>query len=230
MVEKLKEEDIWKDAFEAAEEIKSSKKKKDNKKENVKETDKEEDDNKDIKNENLKTSDKEKEEDTINNGELVAKYDELEKKYQILKQEFDNKDSQLKRLAADFDNFRRRQNQEKEDLIKYAYEKLFGDLLPVLDNFERAINSSKDAKDISSIVSGVEMIQKQLLDIMSRNGLEVIKALGNSFDPNFHEAVQQIVDDEKESDTVVNELQKGYLLNGRVIRPSMVVVSKKSNE
>lgn len=213
MTEKLKEDDIWKDAFEAAEEIEASKFKKEDKEEKLQE--------------DIDT--KQEKENNSNNNELLAKYDELEKKYQILKQDFDNKDSQLKRLAADFDNFRRRQNQEKEDLAKYAYEKLFVDILPVLDNFERALNLSKDAKDISSIISGIEMIQKQLLDIMSRNGLEIIKALGNPFDPNFHEAVQQIVDDEKESETVINELQKGYLLNGRVIRPSMVVVSKKSN-
>lgn len=202
MTEKVKEDDIWKDAFEAAEEIESSKAKKEDY----------------------------SEEDNSKYNELLAKHDELEKKYQLAKQDFENKDSQLKRLAADFDNFRRRQNQEKEDLAKYAYEKLFGDLLPVLDNFERALSSSKDAKDIASIVSGIEMIQKQLLDVMSRNGLEIINALGNIFDPNFHEAVQQMVDDEKESETVINELQRGYVLHGRVIRPSMVVVSKKSDE
>lgn len=202
MTEKVKEDDIWKDAFEAAEEIESSKTKK-------------EDDS---------------EENSSKYNELLAKHDELEKKYQLAQQDFENKDSQLKRLAADFDNFRRRQNLEKEDLAKYAYEKLFGDLLPVLDNFERALISSKDAKDLASIVSGIEMIQKQLLDVMSRHGLEIINALGNIFDPNFHEAVQQIVDDEKESETVINELQRGYILNGRIIRPSMVVVSKKSDE
>jgi molecular chaperone GrpE len=215
MTEKVKEDDIWKDAFEAAEEIEAKTKK---------ETNLEQDNSKD--DELLAKYD----ELLAKYDELLAKYDELEKKYHLAQQDFENKDSQLKRLAADFDNFRRRQNQEKEDLSKYAYEKLFGELLPVLDNFERALNSSKEAKDISSIVSGIEMIQKQLLDVMSRNGLEIINALGNTFDPNFHEAVQQVVDDEKESETVINELQKGYILHGRVIRPSMVVVSKKSNE
>jgi molecular chaperone GrpE len=138
------------------------------------------------------------------------------------------KDIQLKRLAADFDNFRRRQTQEREDLLKYAGQNLILDILPVLDNFERAMSSSKDAKDIDSVISGIELIQKQLFEAMKKNGVEEIEALDNVFDPNYHEAVQQIVNDEKPDHTVINELQKGYTLNGRVIRPSMVIVSTTS--
>lgn len=243
MTQKVKEDEIWKDAFEAAKEIESSIKKKKNE-EKIKDEFEIKENNLELEHNSLSNDKKDKEnkedynnnevkshkDDNSSNNELLSKYDELEKKYQAIKQDLENKDAQLKRLAADFDNFRRRQTQEKEDLIKYAYEKLFVDLLPILDNFERAINSSKDSKDISSIISGIEMIQKQLLNLMSKNGLEVINALGNVFDPNFHEAVQQVVDDEKESETIIGELQKGYTLNGRVIRPSMVVVSKKSNE
>jgi molecular chaperone GrpE len=145
-----------------------------------------------------------------------------------LRDDLEAKDLQLKRLAADFDNFRRRQAQEREDLIRFAGEKLILDILPVLDNFERAMASAKDAKEIASVVSGVELIQKQLLEAFIRNGVEEIEALGNAFDPNYHEAVQQMVDDEKPDHTVINELQKGYTLNGRVIRPSMVIVSTTS--
>lgn len=146
-----------------------------------------------------------------------------------LKAALDSKDIQLKRMVADFENFRRRQATEKEEFLKMACKDILQDLLPILDNFERAISSSKDAKDVASVVSGVELIQKQLIEAVKKNGLEIIQALDNPFDPNFHEAVQQIVNDEKPDQTVINELQKGYTLNGKVLRPSMVVVSTVSS-
>jgi molecular chaperone GrpE len=149
--------------------------------------------------------------------------------YNALKNELESKDIQLKRMVADFENFRRRQAIEKEEFLKMACKDILQDLLPVLDNFERAMTASKDAKDAASVVSGVELIQKQLVEAVKKNGLEVIQALDNPFDPNYHEAVQQIVDDEKEDQTVINELQKGYTLNGKVLRPSMVVVSTVSS-
>ncbi len=142
-----------------------------------------------------------------------------------LKNELESKDAQLKRMMADFDNFRRRQAIEREEILKMASKDLIQDLLPTLDNFDRAISSFKDAKDIDSVISGIELVQKQLVEIMKRNGLEIIQALDNAFDPNFHEAVQKIVDETKPDETVISELQKGYTLNGKVLRPSMVVVS-----
>lgn len=142
-----------------------------------------------------------------------------------LKNELETKDGQLKRMMADFDNFRRRQATEKEEILKMACKDIIQDLLPIIDNFERAISSSKDAKDVDSVISGIELIQKQLMESMKRNGLESIQALDNAFDPNFHEAVQKMFDDTKPDETVINELQKGYTLNGKVLRPSMVVVS-----
>lgn len=149
--------------------------------------------------------------------------------YVALKNELESKDNQLKRMVADFENFRRRQSLEKEEFLKMACKDILQDLLPILDNFERAMASSKDAKDAASVVSGVELIQKQLIEAMKKNGLEVIQALDNTFDPNYHEAVQQLVDDSKPDQTVINELQKGYTLNGKVLRPSMVVVSTVSD-
>ncbi|MFN8576692.1 MAG: nucleotide exchange factor GrpE [Candidatus Sericytochromatia bacterium] len=146
-----------------------------------------------------------------------------------LKAALDSKDTQLKRMVADFENFRRRQATEKEEFLKMACKDILQDLLPILDNFERAISSSKDAKDVASVVSGIELIQKQLIEAVRKNGLELIEALDNPFDPNFHEAVQQLVNDEKPDQTVINELQKGYTLNGKVLRPSMVVVSTVSS-
>jgi molecular chaperone GrpE len=158
----------------------------------------------------------------------VESFGDAQKTMVSLKEELTVKDNQMKRLAADFDNFRRRQTQEKEDLLKYGHKDFVLSLLSVVDNFERAMASSKDAQDISSVISGIELIQKQLFDTLNKNGVEYIEALDNQFDPNFHEAVQQLVDDNKPDQTVIHELQKGYALNGRVIRPSMVVVSTVS--
>lgn len=217
--------DIWQDAFDAAEAIETTKKAKADKKEkhhhhhhHHEKAKKEVEEEKKAKPEESRSSDK------TSNDFLV-----LEKKLEFVKEELEKKDTQLKRLAADFENFRRRQTIEKEDLLKYAGEKLILDILPVLDNFERAINSSKDAKDISSVISGIELIHKQLLDAMTKNGVEHIVALDNIFDPNFHEAVQQFVNDDKPDQTITHELQKGYTLYEKVIRPSMVVVSTTSN-
>lgn len=152
----------------------------------------------------------------------------LEVQLEKLKAEFEIKENQFKRLASDFENFRRRQAQEREDLLKFGMEKLIADLLPVVDNFERALSSAKNAPDVSTVIAGIEMIQKQLLAIMEKNGVEGIESLDKPFDPKFHEAVQQMVNAEKPDQTVLHELQKGYLLSGRVIRPSMVVVSTLS--
>lgn len=187
-------EDLWADAFDAAEEIESKQK------------------------EEVKVKVEAKEESI---GETSSFVDSL-------RSQLDAKENQLKRLAADFENFRRRQVQEREDLFKYGQKDFILSLLPVVDNFERAIAASKDAKDVTSVIEGIEKIQKQLIDAMQKNGVELIEALDKPFDPNFHEAVQQMVNDEKPDQTVINELQKGYTLSGRVIRPSMVVVSTVS--
>ncbi len=150
-------------------------------------------------------------------------------KVSLLKNELEAKDNQLKRMAADFDNFRRRQSIEREELLKNGGKDLIIDLLPVLDNFERAMTSSKDTKDVANVISGIEMIQKQLLESIRKNGVDIIKSMDSIFDPNYHEAVQQLVDDSKPDQTVINELQKGYTLNGKVIRPATVVVSTVSS-
>lgn len=155
-------------------------------------------------------------------------FGDAQKVIDALKEQLAAKDNQMKRLAADFENVRRRQSQEREDLLKYGHKDFVLNLLSVVDNFERALTSSKDSQDIASVISGVELIQKQLFDTLNKNGVEYIEALGTIFDPNFHEAVQQLVDDNKPDQTVIHELQKGYSLNGRVIRPSMVVVSTVS--
>lgn len=169
-----------------------------------------------------------KEDVRVEDKKTSSEVKDLEFQLEKLRADFDVKENQFKRLASDFENFRRRQAQEKEDLLKFGMEKLITDLLPVVDNFERALASAKNAPDVSTVISGIEMIQKQLLVIMEKNGVEGIESLDKPFDPKFHEAVQQMVNAEKPDQTVLHELQKGYLLSGRVIRPSMVVVSTLS--
>lgn len=131
----------------------------------------------------------------------------------------------LQRLQADFDNYRKRTQKEKEDISKYAAERLVSAILPVLDNFERAIGSVQTSPDLAGYTQGVEMIFRQMHNVLVKEGLTVIEALGQPFDPNLHEAILSIESEEHPENTVVEEVQKGYYLKDRVLRPSMVKVS-----
>ncbi len=132
----------------------------------------------------------------------------------------------LQQLQAEYDNFRKRTIREKEELAKYATEKIIIELLPVLDNFERGLAASKKSQDFDSLVVGVEMIRRQLTGALEKEGLVPIEAAGQEFDPNKHEAVMHVESDEHPPNTVVEELQKGYCLRDKVVRPSMVKVCK----
>jgi len=131
----------------------------------------------------------------------------------------------LQRVQADFDNFRRRTHQEREDWSKYCSARMVANLLPVLDNFERALHAA--GSDINNFLEGMQLIYKQLKDVMEKEGVMTMDAVGKEFDPNFHEAVMQEPSEEHPDNTVLEELQKGYLLADRVIRPAMVKVAKK---
>ncbi len=127
------------------------------------------------------------------------------------------------RLMADFQNFRKRTEKEKADVYSFANEKIMTDLLQVIDNFERALGS--DCQD-QAYAEGMQMIFKQLTDILKNSGLEEIEAVGHDFDPNFHHAVLTDSNPDFDSGKVTEVLQKGYKLNGKVIRPSMVKVNE----
>lgn len=130
------------------------------------------------------------------------------------------------RVAADFENYKRRTVQEKDDLVKYSNAKLIGQILPVLDNFQLALKNPSENKEVQNIVKGVEMIYRQLLEALEQAGMTKIEAVGHPFDPRLHEAIMQVEDDSVPEDTVVEELRAGYQLKERVIRPTMVKVSK----
>jgi molecular chaperone GrpE len=129
------------------------------------------------------------------------------------------------RTQADFDNFRRRSRQEKEDFAKYASGKLIEQLLPIVDNFERALSAAKDNKDYEALQKGVDMIYRQLDQVLVQEGLEPIESVGQPFNPEYHQAIMQVESDEHEEGIVLEEMQKGYKLKDKVLRVAMVKVS-----
>ena len=129
---------------------------------------------------------------------------------------------QYQRLQADFENFRRRSRQDKEDLSTLVAENIVLELLPVVDNFERALTSAAD--DASTVRAGVELIFKQMKSALEKLGVSIIESTGKTFDPKEHQAVMRVEDAELEDGLIVEELQKGYKVKTRVIRPSMVKV------
>ncbi|MCK8487916.1 nucleotide exchange factor GrpE [Paenibacillus sp. MBLB2552] len=146
---------------------------------------------------------------------------ELEK----LRAESEDYQQRLLRTQADFDNFRRRTVKEKEELGKYASAKLITELLPVIDNFERALSTAGESTDANSYIKGVEMIFRQLEGVLKTEGLTPMEAEGQPFNPEFHQAIMQVESDEHEEGIVVEVVQKGYLLKDKVLRPAMVKVS-----
>ena len=132
----------------------------------------------------------------------------------------------MKRLQADFENFRRRTRQEKEELSNMVVQDFIKELLPMLDNFDRAM--AAEATDAAKFQQGVEMIYNQLAEILKNRGMELIDTKEAKFDPNFHQAVMRVENPELEDETIAMELQKGYMVKGKVIRPSMVQVVANS--
>jgi molecular chaperone GrpE len=143
----------------------------------------------------------------------------------VLQEELEAERNKYLRLMADFDNYKRRAVKDRQEAEKFRAQSLLNDLLPVLDNFERAL-AAAGSEESSSLLKGVEMVQKSLLEAVKREGLEEVKAVGEAFDPNIHQAVMQEKDDSAEAGSVLMELQKGYTLKGRVLRPAMVKVNE----
>lgn len=134
----------------------------------------------------------------------------------------------LLRVSAEFENYKKRINRETEEFKKYANEALVSALLPVVDNLERAIAAFQDNHtDQASLLEGVSLTHAEILRVLERFHVTAVDAMGKPFDPNYHEAVMQEASDEHPENTVIKELQKGYVMHNRLIRPAMVVVSKK---
>lgn len=152
------------------------------------------------------------------NGEANSRIAELEKLAEENQQRY-------LRAQADFDNYRRRTLKEREELAAYASMKLVTQLLPIVDNFERATNAAAQGGDSESFLKGIEMIFRQLSQTLEQEGLKPIESVGEPFNPDFHQAIMQVESDEHEEGIVVEEVQKGYMLKDRVLRPAMVKVS-----
>lgn len=181
--------------------------------------------------------DENKEENNVETSETEAKTEEETKdtsdkkdeskneEYSKLKADYDKLNQQYVRLAADFDNFRKRQEQERENLIKYGTEAALKKMIEVLDNFERGQKALENVEDCEKVKESFNLVHKQVHEALSKLGLEDIKAVGEEFDPNFHEAVMQTPTSEHPEHTVINELQKGYKLGDKVLRPTLVNVA-----
>jgi molecular chaperone GrpE len=136
---------------------------------------------------------------------------------------------QMLRLRAEFENVKKRFEREKIDAIKYANERLLAEVLPIVDNLDRATASLAEGHDPEKVNQGLRLAQNELHQVLETHGVEVVKALGEKFDPRLHEAVGVAERDDVEEGTVVDEIQRGYLLNGRLIRPSRVRIAQAKN-
>lgn len=144
-----------------------------------------------------------------------------------LQREKDALQDRLLRTAAEFDNYRKRMDRERRELSEYAAADVLRDLLPIVDNFERALQAPATA-ETDAFRKGIELIHKQMVEVLKKRGVKVIDALGTDFDPNFHQAVIHEASDAHREGEVMEELQRGYLLGDRLLRPAMVKVAKPS--
>jgi molecular chaperone GrpE len=135
----------------------------------------------------------------------------------------------LQRLQAEFDNYKKRVDREKKELIEYANAELVSELIDIMENLERGVASAKESGDIDSIVKGMEMVSNQLMDILGSRGLKPIEAVGKKFDPHYHEAMMMTPTDEYPYNTVIEEFQQGYMMKDKVLRYSRVRVSVNEN-
>ena len=168
----------------------------------------------DIKHEASENSENAEEQKEENNAEP----DELQKKYDTLNQQY-------LRLAADFDNYRKRQEHEREELLKFGTENALKKMLEVLDNFERGQKALENVDDCEKVKESFNLVHKQVVDVLTKLGLETIETEGKEFDPNFHDAVMQTPTSDKPEHTIINELQKGYKMGDKVLRPALVNVA-----
>lgn len=183
------------------------------------------------KNEEIKIEEEKAAEATSNDEEVVEdaenKTEETTEKEEVnpLQEKYDTLNNQYIRLAADFDNYRKRQEQEKEALLKYGAETTLKKMIEVLDNFERGLKAIETVDDCEKVKECYNLAYKNFTDVLTKAGLEAIKAEGETFDPKFHEAVMQTPSTEHPEHTIIAELQKGYKLGDKVLRPTLVNVA-----
>ncbi len=168
-------------------------------------------------------------EETVEETEVVEAVDEkkeLETKIANLENEVNAWKTDYYKVFADMENLKRRLEKEHQNSLKFMMQSFIEELLPVIDNFERSLSVEASNEEIKTFLKGYKMIFDQFMNILNKNGVEVIEALGKEFDPNFHQAVMVANDENYGSNIVVEELQKGYKLKDRVIRASLVKVNE----
>jgi molecular chaperone GrpE len=147
-----------------------------------------------------------------------------------LRRQLEEKQDRLLRALAEMDNMRRRLAREREEYVRYATEALLRDLIPVLDNLDRAVEAARSTGDAAKVVEGVDLIRRELLRVLERAGLTRYSAVGQPFDPARHEATARVISPDREPHTVVAEVVPGYLLHDRVLRPAQVAVAVAPDE
>ena len=173
--------------------------------------------------ENVENS--ENEEVSENEVSEDVKSEKSDEKFNELQQKYDTLNQQYLRLAADFENYRKRQEHEREDLLKFGTENALKKMLEVLDNFERGKKALEKVEDYAKVKESFDLVHKQTVETLKKLGLEEIETEGKEFDPNFHDAVMQTPTLEHPEHTVINELQKGYKMGDKVLRPALVNVA-----
>jgi molecular chaperone GrpE len=159
--------------------------------------------------------------------ELENPMEDLEAKLEIKEQEAKENYDRLLRVSAEFENYKKRASRDLAELRKFANQSLIKEMLSVIDNLELAMNSTNGHKTIDQgLLQGLDMTHKEILKVFEKFNVKPIEAKGQAFDPTFHEAVMQEATDEFDENTVINELQKGYLIHDRLLRPAMVVVAR----
>ena len=159
-------------------------------------------------------------------AEAAVEAEQAEQTVDSLKEELAKAEDSALRAIAEAQNARRRAEQDVERARKFALERFSGDLLPVVDNLERALEAAAEAPEANAIAEGVDLTLRSFLDVLKKNGIERVDPAGEPFDPELHQAMTMVPNPELEPNTVMDVMQKGYTLNGRLLRPAMVVVSK----
>ncbi len=178
----------------------------------------------------MKQKRKEKTKTEDSKKETKSELEELRQTIESLQKEKDELFGKLQWVSADYANFQKRVPKQIADTICYEKERIIKTLLPALDNFEHTLQNADSAENSDVFVKGIQIIYDQMLDILKSHGVEQIKAPGENFDPALHEAMMQKTEPEEEDNIVLEEFQKGYKLNGRVIRPSKVIVNKLTED
>jgi molecular chaperone GrpE len=170
------------------------------------------------------------EEPSLHEDALIKELEDTKKQLEETRQQQKECKDSLLRLSAEFENVRKRTLKEKEEFVKYANEKLILELIDIMENLERGLENAKKAENKDKLIEGMELIYKQFKNVLEKNGLTPIKALGEKFDPYKHEAMMQTITDEYEDGTILEEFARGYMLNNKVIRYSKVRVSKRKED